>query len=152
MVNFQLSAQYDGMFYPDKLIRAAEAVLQHEIPDEQVELSIMVDSDEAIQELNRQYREVDTPTDVLSFPADEFDPDEQFRYIGDIMISFPRAAAQAETAGHPVNNELQLLVIHGTLHLLGYDHAEPAQKEEMWAIQAEILDQIGCVINQLPEN
>ena len=152
MVNFQLSAQYDGMFDTNKLIQAAEATLKHELPDAQVELSIMVDSDETIQDLNKQYLDNDSPTDVLSFPADEFDPDEQYRYIGDIIISFPRASLQAEAAGHPVNNELQLLVVHGTLHLLGYDHADPAQKENMWAVQAELLDQIGCTINQLPEN
>jgi probable rRNA maturation factor len=89
--------------------------------------------------LNRQYLGVDAPTDVLSFPVGEVDPESEALYLGDILISYPQALAQAEAAGHPVQAELQLLVVHGTLHLLGYDHAEEDEKTLMWKAQDEIL-------------
>jgi probable rRNA maturation factor len=93
--------------------------------------------------LNRQYLGRDAVTDVLSFPADEADPESGCRYLGDILLSMPRAAAQAQAGGHPVEQEAQLLVVHGTLHLLGYDHGRKEEKERMWAVQAEILEQLG---------
>jgi probable rRNA maturation factor len=80
------------------------------------------------------------PTDVLSFPAGDIDPDTGEPYLGDVLISFPRAEAQVKSAGHPVEEEIQLLVTHGILHLLGYDHAEPEAKERMWCAQEEILE------------
>jgi probable rRNA maturation factor len=152
MVNLQVSPQFEGLFDPNKLIQAAEAAVRTGRFDSPVELSLVIDTDEALRELNRQYLGADAPTDVLSFPADEFDPDEQYPYIGDIIISLPRARIQAEAAGHPLVNEMQLLVVHGVLHLLGHDHQDAGQKEEMWKAQAEILESIGCRINQLPEN
>lgn len=152
MVNLQISESFEDLISEDLLIQAAEAALQHEGQTEEVELSIVIADDQAIQELNAQFRDVDAPTDVLSFPADEYDPDEQYQYLGDIMISYPRAVAQALVAQHPVINEIRLLVVHGVLHLLGYDHLDPEEKAEMWAIQAEILTSIGCEIKQLPEN
>lgn len=152
MIFVNIDEEFAAFVDPQMLVEAAEAVLAHEEISEQVELSIAVSNDDTIRALNAQYRETDAPTDVLSFPSDEFDPDEQVQYLGDIMISYPRALAQAETAQHPVMNEIRLLVVHGVLHILGYDHLEPEEKAEMWAIQADILTAIGCTINQLPEN
>ena len=80
---------------------------------------------------------------MLSFPADFTDPETEAPYLGDILISFPRAKSQADTIGHSVIDELQVLVVHGVLHLLGYDHAIPEEKEEMWTIQREIFQQLG---------
>jgi probable rRNA maturation factor len=110
-------------------------------------LSIVIGDDAQLQELNRQFLGLDAPTDVLSFPADEVDPDSGERYLGDVIISLPRAAAQAEAAGHSVQDELQLLVVHGVLHLLGFDHADPDEKERMWGIQAQVLHQLGLTIH-----
>jgi probable rRNA maturation factor len=152
MIFVDIDEEFSAFVDPQMLVDAAEAVLAHEEMSEQVELSIAVSNDDTIRALNAQYRDTDAPTDVLSFPSDEFDPDEQVQYLGDIMISFPRALAQAEAAQHPVMNEIRLLVVHGVLHILGYDHLEPEEKAEMWAIQADILAAIGCSINQLPEN
>jgi probable rRNA maturation factor len=152
MIFVDIDEEFAAFVDPQMLVEAAEAVLAHEEISEQVELSIAVSNDETIRALNAQYRETDAPTDVLSFPSDEFDPDEQVQYLGDIIISYPRASAQAEAAQHPVMNEIRLLVVHGVLHILGYDHLEPEEKAEMWAIQADILAAIGCGINQLPEN
>ncbi|MGH2523455.1 MAG: rRNA maturation RNase YbeY, partial [Anaerolineales bacterium] len=89
----------------------------------------------------------DYPTDVLSFPSEETDPETGMRYFGDIAISFPHAHAQAAAGGHPVAAELQLLVVHGVLHLLGHDHAKRAEKARMWAAQAEILKKLKAPIS-----
>lgn len=111
---------------------------------ENYELTIVLTDDAQLQELNRSFLDIDAPTDVLAFPADEADPDSQALYLGDVLISFPRAQAQASAGGHPVTQELQLLVVHGVLHLLGHDHAEPQEKAAMWAAQAKILTRLGC--------
>lgn len=129
---------------PENLLeRAARAVLEHESESQAGELSIVLTDDDRLQELNRDYLGIDAPTDVLSFPASETDPQTGARYIGDILISVPRARSQAEAGGHPVESELQLLVVHGMLHLLGYDHAEPEEKARMWKVQAEVLESLG---------
>lgn len=107
------------------------------------DLTIVISDDAQLHELNRQFLGVDAPTDVLSFPSDGTDPDSGERYIGDILISYPRAVAQAASAGHAIQDELQLLVVHGVLHLLGFDHAVPAEKNHMWDIQAQVLASLG---------
>ncbi|MEJ2352831.1 MAG: rRNA maturation RNase YbeY [Anaerolineales bacterium] len=103
------------------------------------ELTIVITEDANLQRLNHQFLGIDAPTDVLSFPSGDIDPDTGEPYLGDILISYPRAQAQAESAGHPVEAEVQLLVIHGILHLLGYDHADPEGKKRMWPVQDEVL-------------
>jgi probable rRNA maturation factor len=130
--------------FPEELLeRAANAALEHESQPIDSDLSIILTNDARLHELNLNYLGVDAPTDVLSFPASETDPDSGARYIGDILISIPRAQAQAEAAGHPLEAEVQLLVVHGILHLLGYDHAEPEEKASMWKAQSEILASLG---------
>ena len=94
---------------------------------------------------------IDAPTDVLSFPSDEIDPDTGFRYIGDIIISYPRAAEQANASGHAVTAELELLIVHAVLHLLGYDHADPVGKDKMWSSQASILTKLATPLKIFPE-
>ena len=106
--------------------------------------------DTRLHELNRDYLGVDAPTDVLSFPASETDPETGARYIGDILISVPRPA-QADAAGHPLESEVQLLVVHGVLHLLGHDHAQAKEKARMWKAQAEILEGLGLGQIQIRE-
>lgn len=130
--------------------RAARAALAQQTAEG--DLSIVLTDDTHIQELNRDYLGIDAPTDVLSFPASEIDPQSHRRYLGDILISVPRAARQARAGGHPVEAEVQLLVIHGVLHLLGLDHAEPADKSRMWAAQAAILQSIGLGDIQVRES
>jgi probable rRNA maturation factor len=107
--------------------------------------------DARLHELNRDYLGIDAPTDVLSFPASETDPDTGARYIGDILISIPRARAQAQAAGHPLESEVQLLVVHGVLHLLGHDHARAKEKAQMWQVQAGILERLGLGQIQIRE-
>ena len=138
-------------FPADLLKRAARAALEHEFQSSESELSIVLTDDARLQLLNRDYLGIDAPTDVLSFPAAETDPETGARYIGDILISIPRARVQAEAAGHPLETEVQLLVVHGVLHLLGHDHAETADKARMWKAQAEALEQLGLGNIQIRE-
>ena len=108
-------------------------------------LTVLLTDDAHIQELNRDYLGQDKPTDVLSFPAGEPLPGAGGvpPYLGDIVISVPFAGRQAEKSGHNLTTELQLLVVHGTLHLLGHDHAEPEEKRLMWEAQTAVLSQLG---------
>ncbi len=121
--------------------RAARLALEHE--SAQGDVSVVLSDDEHVRALNRDFLGIDAATDVLSFPAAETDPQSGRRYLGDIIISVPRASEQARAAGHSLAAEVQLLVVHGVLHLLGYDHAKVAEKSRMWAAQAAILDTLG---------
>ena len=133
------------------LERAARLTLDTSIPVSEgfdfalasADMTIVLTDDEQLHELNREYLGVDSPTDVLSFPAAESDPETGTTYLGDILISIPRATQQAQAAGHSVEDEVQLLVVHGTLHLLGHDHATAAEKARMWQAQAEVLSGLG---------
>ena len=130
--------------------RAASETLRFASASDQSALTIAIEGDEALAELNREYLGIDSPTDVLSFSANEIDHDTGASYLGDVLISLPRARAQAEAGGHSTSDELQLLVVHGVLHLVGYDHADPSEKEAMWAAQAEILKRLGCQVTIPP--
>ena len=107
------------------------------------DMSIVLTDDAQLRELNREYLGIDAPTDVLSFPSDEEDPETGTPYLGDILISIPRATQQAQAAGHSVEDEVQLLVVHGTLHLLGHDQASAQEKARMWQAQAEVMSGLG---------
>ena len=135
----------------DLLERAANAALEHQSASLDSELSIILTDDARLHELNLNYLGVDAPTDVLSFPASETDPETGARYIGDILISIPRAQTQADAAAHSLEVEVQLLVVHGVLHLLGHDHAEAEEKARMWKAQAEILEKLGLGQIQIRE-
>jgi probable rRNA maturation factor len=137
---------------PEELIkRAAGAALEYQSESLDSELTIVLTDDARLQELNRDYLGIDAPTDVLSFPASETDPETDARYIGDILISIPYAAKSAEQAGHPLEAEVQLLVVHGVLHLLGHDHASPREKARMWKAQSEILASLELGTIQIRE-
>lgn len=118
--------------------RAAETTLETESAAG-CELTLAIVGLDEMRSLNRRYAGVDHPTDVLSFPDGAINPETERRYIGDIAICLPIAAAQSEAAGHSLTDELMLLAVHGVLHLLGYDHAEEAEKSIMWTRQAEVL-------------
>ena len=124
-----------------RIEQAAATTLAYLQTHEAAELSVVFTGDAEIEALNRQYLGEDHPTDVLSFPADEIDPDTGTRYLGDIIISVPQARRQAESGGHPLADELELLVVHGVLHLAGHDHAGEDEKARMWQAQREVLSQ-----------
>jgi len=148
-----INIKSDFPFPKELLERAARAALEHQASRESLdsELTIVLTNDARLKELNRDYLGIDAPTDVLSFPASETDPETGARYIGDILISITRAQSQATAAGHPLESEVQLLVVHGVLHLLGHDHAEAQEKARMWQAQTEILAQLGLANVQVRE-
>jgi probable rRNA maturation factor len=130
------------------LVETARAALNNQQIQPGADLSIVIDDNDALRDLNLQFRSIDSPTDVLSFPSGEVDPETGNLYLGDIIISYPKAKAQAEAANHSVDCELRLLVVHGVLHLLGFDHATPEEQKEMWVIQNAILVPFGCTSPQ----
>lgn len=145
-----IESKYD---FPGALIEGAvHLALKHQKESLQVNLSVVLTDSRKLRKLNRDYLGIDAPTDVLSFPASESDPETGARYIGDILISVPYAAKSAKKAGHPLEAELQLLVVHGVLHLLGHDHAKPREKARMWKAQREILTQLGLGEIQIRED
>jgi probable rRNA maturation factor len=118
-----------------------------DLPEQTVTV-VTLTGDEHLREYNSRYRGLDEPTDVLAFAAREQPTDTRFQsppgtedWLGDIVISVPLARRQAREAGHPVNAELRLLAVHGFLHLLGYDHAEPEEEATMTALTNRILTQ-----------
>ncbi|MEW6718438.1 MAG: rRNA maturation RNase YbeY [Chloroflexota bacterium] len=144
MINVQIADPFQGLVGPQMITRAVQETLNHLKKTAVAEITILITSDEHLHQLNRQYRKVDAPTDVLSFPNNETDPDSGMFYLGDVVISYPRAQEQAQAGRHKLEEEIQLLVVHGVLHLLGRDHVEDEEKSQMWATQAEILKQLGC--------
>ena len=144
-----IESKYD--FPADLTERAVQAALAHQKESLDVNLSVVLTDNRRLHKLNRDYLGIDAPTDVLSFPASESDPETGARYLGDILISVPYARKGAKEAGHPLESELQLLVVHGVLHLLGHDHAKPKEKAKMWKAQREILTQLGLGDIQIRE-
>jgi probable rRNA maturation factor len=108
-------------------------------------ITILLTDDKTMRSLNRQFRSEDKSTDVLSFPFGEELGllGDQPPYLGDVAISVPYARRQAEAQGHSTTAEIQLLAIHGILHLLGYDHDTQDAKGKMWAVQRQVLDQLN---------
>lgn len=129
---------YQDWVDAEPLIRVAAAVLAaHGHAD--AEATVVVTSADAVQDLNRQYRHLDAPTDVLSFanPGDDpvFAMPMDTPYLGDVIIAAPVAAQQARQQHHQPQEEILLLTIHGLLHLLGFDHDTPSARADMWAAQ-----------------
>lgn len=134
----------------------AERVLAAEGFASDVELSLVVTGQEAIRQLNKEYLDRDEPTDVLSFamlpemPVEgELDtdfpvfipPPDGVQHLGEVIISYPQAVIQAEEHQHSVGREVALLIIHGVLHLLGYDHEKPEQERQMRDRETELLSE-----------
>ncbi|MHB0858648.1 MAG: rRNA maturation RNase YbeY [Anaerolineae bacterium] len=147
MPTYDIEIQVDDAFAQqvpvDDLAKLVEAVLAQQHQSDDAGLTLVITDDERLRELNRTYNDTDATTDVLSFSALEGDafvlPEELAPYLGDVIVSFPRAQTQAAEQGHAVKHELALLVVHGCLHLLGYDHAEEDERQVMWALQDALL-------------
>ncbi|NLN06144.1 MAG: rRNA maturation RNase YbeY [Firmicutes bacterium] len=126
--------------------KIAEAALnEHGLPPE-AEISLTVCDNAAIREINKKWRQVDAPTDVLSFPLWEKGkavPAGQV-LLGDIVISLEKAAVQAEEYGHSLEREILYLFTHGVLHLLGYDHMNEADRRKMRAAEEKLLQAVGA--------
>ncbi|MHB1133651.1 MAG: rRNA maturation RNase YbeY [Chloroflexota bacterium] len=150
-LNADLPEEWQEVVNLDSLLAVAESVLHAEQRGGVVEVELLLVSDAAIHELNEQYRGVDAPTDVLSFPLqDEGAADTPFvappdgvQRLGDIVISVPRAVAQAGEYGHSAEREVAYLFAHGMLHLLGFDHEEESARQEMRVREEAALEAVG---------
>lgn len=119
--------------------------------DSEVELSLLITGDETVRDLNHRYRGINDTTDVLSFALTEGDPDippfiippDGIIHLGEVIISCPQAVMQAKSAGHDIDTEMSLLIVHGILHLLGYDHDKPDREIEMRGLEKKILDDVA---------
>ncbi len=153
-VHLQVNLDEAADIPAERLAAAAEWVLERHGVAEGTEISLVISDDEEVRALNRQFRGIDAPTDVLSFPAEiepvpddvELDEDETNEYLGDLILSLPYIRRQAAAEQHSVSDELLLAVIHGTLHLLGYDHDSPENQDAMWEAQADALAAFGVSI------
>ena len=117
------------------------AALEYEAVEGEREISVPLTDNETIHQLNKEYRDVDRPTDVLSFPMDD---DGEDMVLGDVVISLEKAMEQAEEYGHSLEREIAFLCVHSVLHLLGYDHETGEEDEkEMFRRQEEILRKMG---------
>lgn len=131
----------------DKMQEAAETALELEgVSNDELEVSLTFVDEDEIREINRDYRDVDSVTDVLSFPqfetSDEI-PEEGYVLLGDVVICTKRAEEQAEEFGHSVEREMVYLFTHSICHLLGYDHMEDDEKAVMRKREEEIMERIG---------
>ena len=142
----------DGYTCNEKRLRdGIRVALNHESAPAGAGLSVLITDNESVAALNRQFRGIDAPTDVLSFPAG---PDgattSESRYLGDLAIAYPYAYQQASRQRHDIDDSLALLVVHGVLHLLGYDHDTPERREKMWTAQSAILIALGLSTDLVP--
>jgi probable rRNA maturation factor len=144
-VEVQVAPAFAGAVAASDLRWAVEKVLRRE--ERPGEVTVVVTDEQGIRELNRDFLGRDKVTDVLAFATQEdggpFVPaPEAGKYLGDVIVCYPRAVQQALEQDHSVHEELALLVVHGVLHLLGYDHASEEEQAAMWALQDEILGQL----------
>lgn len=105
----------------------------------EMDITLRLTSDGELRQMNQTFRGIAKTTDVLAFNQDMIDPETSRLYLGDIIISVDRALQQAPENDHSLEEECAFLAIHGTLHLLGYDHYKPEEKQEMWQLQDKIF-------------
>ncbi len=146
MIHIQFSEEAADPRLEAILAQAAKSALEQQQAEPSSEMSILLGDDKLLSRLNQQHLGKGHPSDVLSFPGNEINPETGKPYLGDIAISLPRAKAQAKEAGQELDAELQLLVVHGVLHLLGHDHANQEERTRMWAAQNEILASLNVFI------
>lgn len=143
--DFEITEEFEKLF--NDVVKES---LRYEEFDPECEVSLSIVSNDEIQEINKQFREIDAPTDVLSFPLLTFEEGEQADVnenneimLGDIIISIDKAKTQAEEYGHGLRRELAFLTAHSMLHLMGYDHMEEEEQKEMFKKQDDILNNLG---------
>ena len=146
----EITINYSDMkFYDENYEKLIHTVLTkgaelQKVPEE-AEISVLICDADTIHELNRDYRNVDAPTDVLSFALNEVEEDipEEETELGDIVINLDRAIQQAKEFGHSTEREVAYLSVHGFLHILGYDHYDPEEKKAMRKAEEDILSACG---------
>lgn len=152
MTAFEIDVQNEAGYPVDveSLVRAAETVLSEHDIDADSAMSVVITDNASVAALNLQFRGVDSPTDVLSFPMDAPPMPGEPPYLGDLVIAYPYSAAQAEREAYAIRDGLMLEVVHGTLHLLGYDHDTDENRAAMWAAQDRALIALSVPTSIVP--
>jgi len=153
IIDVQIDERFLSIVEVDWLERVVETTIASQNIEKSVEVSLLITDDETVQGLNCKYRGIDSTTDVLAFALQEAISNEEPEgfmpslddvcCLGDVIVSHPQAMKQAQEHGHPVGNEVALLVIHGVLHLLGYDHDTPSHEGQMRDIETKVLSTIS---------
>lgn len=132
-----------------QLVAVGERVLTI-LQQPQAGVTVIIESDDVIRAMNQQYRGIDAPTDVLTFPAeplpDDIGDEADADYLGDVLIAYGYTLQQAQQSAHAPFDEFALMVVHGVLHLLGYDHDTLEHQQAMWAKQQQLLNELGINI------
>jgi len=142
IIHITITNEYRNLVNKTRLKKTVKSVLTY-FKKNSFELTVSIVNNKKIRELNNKFRLNDSETDVLSFSANEIDPETSRIYIGDILVSYPLAKKQSEEMNHQITEELDLLTIHGVLHLLGYDHASKDDEEQMFSVQSKLLQFIN---------
>jgi probable rRNA maturation factor len=150
MITLRIRRPYLGIVSKKQVLTFLKIVMSTILPENKTDIGILICSDDEITQLNLQYRGIDRATDVLSFTSDEIDPETGRHYLGDIIVSCDTATLHANSAGHSVQTEIVILLIHGFLHLMEYDHDTEERKKEMWRIQFEIHRILNIDVQSLP--
>ncbi len=147
-VDVQVRAGDEASLPVERLRRAVNWVLERYLAPPQSGVTVVLTDDDEVRAMNKQYRGIDQPTDVLSFPSepDLGLEDEEAPYLGDLILGVPYIQRQAEDEGHSLSDGLVLAAVHGTLHLMGYDHDSAAHQRAMWDVQAEALKALDVAI------
>jgi probable rRNA maturation factor len=146
LVNSHVDAAFAGRVDVGALEQAARRVLGFEEAPSPTEVGLVIADDETVRDLNRRFRGLNEPTDVLSFGLHDkgepfVSPPDGVHRLGEVIVAFPAAERQAREAGRPLEDELAHLVVHGVLHLLGYDHEQPEEERVMRAREETLLGQ-----------
>jgi probable rRNA maturation factor len=151
-INVLIDGQLKGKLKVSWLKKIIEQVLIVQGAGANIELGLVITNQEKVKQLNRDYRGRDEPTDVLAFSAGEeveaafppfIQPPDGVLHLGEVIISYPQAIIQAEEYQHSIEKEVAILIIHGVLHLLGYEHDKPGLARQMKAREAELLSHIA---------
>ena len=154
-INVLIDEGLEGCLEESWLQSVAEQVLVAQDTGAGAEMGLVIATQERVRQLNKSYRGKDEPTDVLAFSAVEeigadfppfVQPPDGVLHLGEVIISYPQAVTQAEEHQHSVKREIAILIIHGVLHLLGYEHDKPELERQMRAREAEIL---SCIEGEL---
>ncbi len=137
--------------FPDDLELIIEKTLEVIDHPKNVSVNVILVDEKTITNLNKKYRQINKPTDVLSFELNILDPETGILMLGEIIISVPFVEMQAQSLGNDLFDEIRLMVIHGLLHLFGYDHDNDENRSEMWDFQTKILVSLQIRLKSLPE-
>ena len=143
LIEIQVDARWSSQVNTERLENAVRTTFQLEGILSEPGLSLVIVGDEEMSRLHEHYRNDPETTDVLTFPYEDEGVEEMVGYPGDIVICYPQAARQGADEGHSAQDELDLLAVHGTLHLLGYEDEDPVARVRMWQQQRAVMERLG---------